>query len=1043
MSTRLFAQYHFQNFSVENGLSQSTVYDILKDQKGFMWFCTDHGLDRFDGINMKVYTRESDSCGLSSDRIFAIDEDRQGNFWIGTDFGLNIFDPVKKTFLSYFEKEDSTGISNNNINDIYIDNNDSVWIATNNGLTLSIPGTNKFSKFLCSNVNIKRIYQDKKNKEILWLGTFGNALICFDKSNKKYIEYLPDASVSKLNPANYVNDLTYFRDYLVLATSGGLVVFDTDKRRTAFKKILEGFNYTFSSGIIVSLNVINDSTLWAGTLNDGIVIFNNNFEQVKNLRYNANNTRGLSNNRIKRIFTDPEGLTWIGTNSRGLNIYNSNKEHFKTYRNDIESSVKFTSQETWKIIEDSRKILWIGTDKGLNRFDRSRNKVEWITPRNSSLSDDDVFSILETPDNKLWIGTRSGLDVYDPISKKFVDHLQNREIFGEYLKQLVLCLTLDKDYLWVGTYKGLLKIDYKNRTILAHIGSTPNDSSTLSSERIFAVTNENDSLLWIGTSFGVNLLNKNNGRVLKQFKHHPLENSLSESRVYAIHKDKNNIVWFGTFGAGIDKYDPSTGTFNNYREYNGLANDIVYSILEDKESNLWISTNYGISRFNTSSEQFTNYGVNDGLQALEFNYGASFQSNSGEMFFGGVNGFNSFYPSQLSADKETPRLVITGIKIYLSDENSYNEKYIDLAYSQDSTITLNYNENFFTIDFSVLDYFNPSKNTYAYRIKELQDNYVNISKQNFAPFNNLSPGEYNIQIIGANSRQIWNREGVSLKVIINPPFWKTWWAYLFYSILIITIIMTFLYYRSKLYKREIAVLEKADKLKSEFLAQMSHEIRSPINVILSFSNLLKVELEDQLSPDLKESFNSISRAGTRIIRTIDLILNMSEIQTGTYDYQPKEFDLYEEILLLTIHEYTQKAKEKKLELSIVNNVEKPIVYADEYTIGQVFANLVDNSIKYTDSGSINISLDRNQSGNIIVTIKDTGRGIKEEYLPYLFTPFTQEEQGYTREFEGNGLGLALVKKYCDINRAEISVKSRKGSGSVFTVLFNSNNHSHS
>lgn len=1030
--------YIFEHIKVEDGLSQSSVNNIFVDQIGFLWFATEHGLNRFDGKEIKIFTSEEDNPNsLSNYRIFCGLSDQTGNIWIGTETGLNKLDIVTNKFEKYYHNSnDPHSIGNNTIFCAIEDKNNQLWFGTGNGISTYLKTDNNFSNFAFHDiednpVRIKCIEEDIVDNDIFWLGTEGNGLIKFNKLTHEYRIFNFESN-SRVFDTNRINVIRSRGNRLLyIGTHGGLILFDTQSQKVKDYKALQVEEHSFSTDRVNDIAFLPDGSIWFGTWNDGVLITDENLRNPINLRHSALQTSSLSNNRVLRLFYS-QNIVWIGTYSGGINKLDLNQKKFSHIRSEANDKNGLTSNEIWGFFEDSKNNFWICTDKGLSKYNRRNKTFTHLTTKNSGISDNDIFSIAETKDGYLWIGTRFGLNRYNRGTGEFKKYFAGSP--NSISENTVMDIFVDKEgILWAGTFMGLNKYMLSEDKFITYYSDSSN-SNTISDEQVFCITEDNSNNLWIGTNYGLNKYSKRDNEWEHFFYESNNSNSLSNNRVYAVYFDETGILWIATLGGGLNRYDPIKNTFVRYRETDGLANDIVYGIVEDDNNNLWLSTNNGISKFNKYLGTFNNYSVQDGLQSSEFNYGAYYKSKDGTIYFGGVNGFNYFSPDDISINSEKPKTVITGFKIFNEQISPSTSPKLTKDIMFTKSIDLGYEENVFTIKFASLNFTAPSKNQFAYKIAEIHDNWILNGNQNSVTFTNLPPGDYLFKVISSNNDNVWNEEGASIHIIIQPPFYRSWWAYTIYVILAIGLVTLIVWSRNKLYKREIEVLQRADKLKTEFLAQMSHEIRSPINIILSFSALLKSEVEDHLDEDMREGFTSITNAGERIIRTIDLILNMSEIQTGIYDYRPEEINLYDDIFTKLHLEYSQKAKSKNLDFNIVSPSEAPLIFADNYTVMQIFANLIDNAIKYTSKGFIKIVIMKDNN-HVIVEVIDSGQGIHPNYIPNLYKTFTQEEQGYTRKYEGNGLGLALVKKYVELNKAEINVESEKGRGTKFTVTF--------
>jgi signal transduction histidine kinase len=678
-------------------------------------------------------------------------------------------------------------------------------------------------------------------------------------------------------------------------------------------------------------------------------------------------------------------------------------------------------------------------------------------------------------------------------SNKSFNPFKNSSLFDSLKADRILAIHLDRfNNLWLGTDKGLVRINLTNEklTRFLHSQSDPASISNSYVWRLFTDSNEN---LWACTSNGLNCLKPNTDKfVVYSFdKNNPY--SISNRENNDILEDKDHFLWIAT-ADGLNKFDPVNNKFERIH-FRDMSYEMICSIQQDKSGCLWLGTSKGLIRFNPKNGDYNLYDVEDGTQSNEFNF-PSLLAQTGEFYFGGINGFNVFRPEEIISNPHIPPVYITGFSVMnktVGVGEALNGRVIlNNSLEEIKEINLNYDENIISFEFAALDYQSPSKNRHHYMMENYDTDWNQAGTIRFATYN-LEPGDYIFKVRGSNNNNIWNQTGYSINIHISPPWWKTLWFKISVSILFLGALYLVLYIRTNYLKNQSANLEclvwertaqlskqqeivkeqaekiqqanfeleqlnseleqrvierteeletakekaeKADKIKSEFLAQMSHEIRSPINVVLSFSNLIRSEIEDKVDPDLREGFQSIDNAGKRIIRTVDLLLNMSEIQTQSYDFIPEKLDIVKDILHSILPEYFFSAKEKALSLSLDNCAVKTNIIGDNYTLDQIFANLIDNAIKYTNSGAIVIKVFNDETGLIVCEIEDSGIGISEEFMGNIFKPFTQEEQGYTRRYEGNGLGLALVKKYCELNGIDISVKSRKGEGTTFILKFN-------
>lgn len=1062
-SLDLSAQHHqfkFEHITTEMGLSHGIVYGAIQDSKGFIWFGTqDGGLNRYDGYTFVVFEHNpADPKSLSNNNPGALYEDKSGSIWIGTwGGGLNQYLRDKDEFIHFINNpNDPNSLSSNRVQSVYEDRHETLWVGTFDG------GLNSLDK---SREIIRHYKHDTKNpnsishnrvwatiedsSDNLWVGTTGG-LDKFNASREKITSY-------KNNP-NDPTSISHSQARCLLIDNAGALWVGTGEGLNKFDKRSEKFVSFLpypdqpkdTRNNINSVFQDKSGRIWVATEGGGLCVFNQETKSFHKFLNDPANPESLTHNDVRFITQDYSGILWITTRGGGVDKLNLNPKKFRHYNHQPFHKSSLTNNHVRAIYKDNSDVVWIGTDNGLDRFDKrsgifSDYSSEIFGTKASFYNS--VNTIYEKKPGTLWIGTHIGLFKFMKSHKKLkkIFHYESSSKDTSSLcNNLVWALKEDHlGSLWIGTYNGLSQLTPDNR-IINYYSESDNDRS-LTDNSIRTIFETKSGILWLGTDEGLNKFERKTGD-FKRYLNDPQDpNSLGNNRIYSICETQNILkgtIWVGT-QRGLSRLDVDPDgieKFTVYTKEDGLPNNVILGILEGNDGNLWLSTLKGICRFNPLTEEFRNFNTSDGLQGNEFNIGASFGSYDDELFYGGTNGFNSFYPSEIKDNQHIPQIVISDFKV--------SDKPIELhkAISEIDEIRLKYTQNSISFEFASLDFSHPEENLYSYILEGSDKEWINSSNRRFVSYSNLDPGEYVFKVRGSNNDGIWNKEGTSIKIIITPPFWRTWWFVAFIICLLIGLVTIIIRNRIENFENQKALLQKqveisnrSDRLKTEFLAQMSHEIRTPINVILSFVSLIKERFEDSNSGNIDDLLNPIDSSGRRVVRTIDLILNMSEIQTGTFEPNIKEFNLETDILINMIQEFKTAAESKELSLNYTTKVNNSTVFIDDYSVRQIFSNLIENAIKYTRQGEVSVVLFNNKNNNICVSVKDTGIGIGKEFLPDLFKAFTQEEAGYSRRFEGNGLGLALVKKYCEMNNAEITVKSEKDEGTEFTVIFNSNN----
>lgn len=1090
-----FAQiesYRFENLTSDDGLSQNTVLSIYQDSREFLWFGTYDGLNRYDGYSFKVYKIERDNPNSIQGQTFrSIVEDKNGNLWIASiGGGLNRYNRLTDDFTNFHvEKNNPNSIISDRVRTLFIDRKGRLWVGTDIGLCRYDFNKNKFIRYneiLNNSAYPKSEYTVsicEDSSGILWIGTY-NGLIKFNPETNKYKYYFNEYNNPYRIYGNFIGKVYIDKkNTLWVGTSSALLKYDRKK-----DQFIRYFNpYTIDSKDKTITDILEDSygNLWIATLFNGLQKFDRQTATFSVYKHDFLNDESIASNILFSLYEDKSGILWIGTEGAGVCKLNRMRSNFAYYKNIPFNNDGLSYDKVYSIIEDKSGIIWLGTfGGGLNRFNPNSKQKKFTRynydPHNpNSLVDDRIRTMCEDDEGNLWIGTEYGLSMFNPqknLFKNFIGDgspgkLSNNIIFSVY--------QIKSGEILVGTFGGGLDIFNKKTKTFTNYHHDPLNPKSISSNNIWCIFQDSKGNIWIGTDDGG--LNKFDIKKKEfiYYKNNPKDiYSISCNKILNIMEDSKGTLWIGTI-QGFSKVIINKNNdlkFINYSVKDGLPDNNVQGILEDDHGNLWISTNKGISKFNPQKITFENYDVSDGLQSNEFFVrSCAKRKRTGEMIFGGNKGFNIFHPESIKVDKIIPKIVLTDIRLFNTSikigEKIDDEVILTKNITEIKELIISYKYNIISFEFSALHYAKPEKNSYAYIMEGFESKWNYVGNRHFANYAHIPPGEYIFRVKAANPSGVWNEEGIKLRLIIKPPFYQTF----LFRITGIAVIILAIYggyllkirgikryqkeleelinektllnekliqeieERKKIEKELILAKEKAEsseKLKSEFLAQMSHEIRSPVHSILNFSELIKEEIGSNQNEIIKESFDSIERAGERIVRTIDLILNMSELQTGSYEGIFKKIDINNTVLKRLYPEFSYKAKKKNIELVLNVSENELNVIADEYSVFQIFVNLIDNAVKYTHVGKVEISSFINNNGKATVKVADTGIGISEEFLPNLFTAFFQEQRGYTRQYEGNGLGLALVKKYCDLNNAEVFVESKKGVGSTFTVVFN-------
>ena len=839
-------------FTIENGLSQTSVNCLIQDSKGFLWIGTQDGINKFDGYRFEIMKNDPyDSLSLSNNFINCILEDANGNIWIGTNEGLNLYDIYSGQFFHYNNEPDNlNSLKEDIIYDIYEDKQGYLWIKTENFLSRLNPKSGKFRHYEhYSNVfnsiseNAKfAIFEDHKDQ--LWVGT-KDGLNYFDRNLEIFKRYKHNPNDKKSLSNNCVKVIFEdSRNNLWIGTERGLNRFNWETEEfVRINSNLRNSN-SLSNNIINDIFEDNNGSLWIAT-NDDINKYdyvNNCVTVYREFLYNNEKIRTTS---FSSIVHDITGIVWVGTLQGLLKIEKNNKK-FNLYSKD-ENKVNLFSNNYITSIYKDLKAVWIGTwGKGIYLFNPKTQKSISYNTNNSNIVDDFIHKIYKDSKGQIWIGTQNGISIYDSNTNKFktirsgniTNLLNNNRIYDIYEDS--------KSNLWIGSKFGLHKII--NDSVQSFFYN-PKDSNSISSNQIYDIIEDRDNNLWIGTEEGLNRLNISTNNIKRFLKSKgQYNNCLSSNKVLSVFEDTiHNCLWLGTV-VGLNKYDFETELFSFYTEKDGLPNNLIYAILQDNKGCLWLSTNKGLSKFYIDKNEFSNFGIEDGLQNYEFNHGASFKSESGELFFGGIDGYNSFYPDSIVKNQNIPNIVITSIEIL--SENASKK----IVVGKNNQIEISHKNNLITIEFAALDYTNPERNKYAYKLEGVEDKWINFGNRRYATFTNLSSGKYTFRVKGSNSDNVWNEEGASLKIIVLTPFWKTNFAYILYLIVIVGAIFWFFQYRTKSLRRSNQELKEKQLIALQ-VAKQKEEL-SIKNKNITDSIVYAKRIQEALMPSM-ELFNRI------------------------------------------------------------------------------------------------------------------------------------------------------------------------------------------
>lgn len=902
----------FEHLSIENGLSQITVHAILQDSKGFMWFGTEDGLNRYDGYNFKVFQyNQSDSNSISDNFIWSIIEDSDENLWVGTNSGgLNMYDYSTNSFVNYLNEYSGDA---NNIRVIFEDSYKDLWIGTNNaGLYKFSRTEGLFEKVVLSaneNKTILAITEDKSGN--IWIGTSNNGLFVLKGVLRETIHY--SAENSNLSN-NSVWSLKCDNDNNIwIGTySGGLCVFEHHSEK--IKKIKKRSGNDLINNNVTSILLDDYGNPWIAT-EGGLSIFNKYSGEFINYKHDLSDLRSLSNSFLRFIMKDNSDLIWIGTVGGGVNKINLNQK-FNQFNHNPTDPGSLSHNMIRAIEEDSKGNMWIGTlGNGINRFNKTNNRFVRFNAQNDGLSENVITSIFEDSQLNLWIGTWGGglnkvqfdnNNSNNPIKK--IDLFNYSQLDSTSVSSNIIQDIFEDSHgnLWIGTENGLNWFNRSQNSFQRFIADQKSRNS-ISDNRIQSKCIIEDRLgyIWVGTWQGLNRFYAEdiNGvielsKVKKIFK----ADGLSDNRIISIYEDKSIIkndsvlIWVGTIGGGLNRLSIkilndtiSECNIKSFSVADGLPSNVIYGILGDDDNNLWLSTNNGISKFNSTDKNFRNYDLMDGLQSNQFFYGAFHANRDGELYFGGINGLNSFYPDKLEENKNIPPLYFTRLIIESTDgsTNMILENIEEI--NKLGRIKLPYDSYDFRFEFTALDLVTPSKNMYSYILENYDEKWSNSSFLNYASYKGISDGEYKFSVLGSNNDGLWNESGASLSVIISTPFWKSWW---FIVLVFFTLgaIITYLVFSQV---RNILAVER---VRTKLAADLHDNIGASLTEISILTEVISTRLKSEDSDVLKNLGKISTKSRNLIDKMSDIVWLVNPQRDSLYDLILRLQDTYSDLL---------------------------------------------------------------------------------------------------------------------------------------------------
>lgn len=1015
----------FVHIGLDDGLSQSTVFDIAQDKYNNMWFATYNGLNKYDGYTFTVYQHnEKKASSLGCDIVRSLKTDDQGRIWVGTYEGLSLYDYDKERFLNFQYKK---GRKNMPVNKIVTVNEELLLIYTDGELILFNTHTQSFSKsqlnpdlFMISPTSINR------QGDNIYIGS-REGLFSYSISQNTIISIAPDILKGKHISVVLQQSPTL----LWVGTEGnGLYLINPLNNKAKQYTATSETPHAISSNYIRVLSLDTQNRLWVGTINS-LNIYQKESDSFSIYESNPLKEGSLSQASIRSIFVDSQGGMWLGTFFGGLNYYHPLKNRFLKIQS-IPNRNSLNDNVINYITEDKDNNLWIGTNSGGVNFYNFKNNTFTHYTQKEGLGSNDVKTIyVNEQENKVYIGVHAGgISILHRKTGR-IETFTVPYSSGIAAKSVYAIVPIGNGEYWVGTLGGMLRFNPSSKTFTPV--TTEKDGKPLRSKRITTIFKDSKQRFWLGSETGL-IVYAQDGTDLQSIPVFPPESSLNQCFINSIYEGRNGIFWIGTRN-GIYRFNEATGASRQYTTEEGLPNNVVFGILEDSEGKLWISTDRGLSCFHPQNEKFRNFASNDGLQSNQFTASAYCHTANGKMYFGGIKGITAFQPEKIIDNPYTPPVTITRLRLFnkkvMPEDGT---RILKTNIRETRSITLTAKQSMFSLNFVVPNYISGKHNMFAYILKGYDKEWYYTNNQHTVSYSNLPAGTYHFLVKAANNDGKWNEKPTELEITILPVWYKTWWAILlFITIFIAITILIFRYFWMRKSMQSELQLERIDKerqkevneMKLRFFINISHELRTPLTLILAPVQEMLDKVNDQW---LLKQLEHVQRNTNRLLHLVNQLMDYRRAELGVFHLKVRLTPIHK-LIEKNFLFYERLALRKKISYNLSSEVEGRIFLCDPNYLELIINNLLSNAFKHTNSGkSISVAL-KDTGNELLLQVKDTGNGIPIDKQAKIFERFYQINNEHT----GSGIGLSLVQRLVELHHGRIELESREGEGSTFSI----------
>jgi signal transduction histidine kinase/ligand-binding sensor domain-containing protein/DNA-binding response OmpR family regulator len=1043
------ANLHFINFSSTDGLSSNTINVIVKDRFGYMWFGSEDGLSKFDGTRFTVYNHNTaDTSTIRSNNVMAIYEDRDGRLWIGTSKGLSEYDREHDVFRNI------NVTLGNSARSICADHSGNLWVGSHAGLFRYHPGSGTSTFYsaddrgkthLASNMIIS-ILEDSQRR--LWIGSTGG-LHLYQPATDDFLPVngdLPDSAIGDRSIKTLYEDR--YGNLWVGTVEGGLNKLSKGgKGFQVFKNIVSD-PHSLSSNRVYSIAEDEDGKLWTGT-EKGLNIFDPQTGKAEIASADERDKYSLKGNSIRSIFIDPKGIYWVGTCQSGVNKYDKNLSSFRLVQSNSFDPRGLSAPKVTSFAMAQGNDLYVGTDGGgVNLYHPATGLFDRIAVGHQPMS----VLALERAGDELWIATfLQGIYVRN-LSTGMVRHYYKEDGVSGLVSNEIFCLRKDRQgNIWVGTNgKGVQVFTPSGKTFQKmedFIAGATGDKVPLTGF-VRSIEEDKEGRIWIASiSRGIDVYDP----LTKTFRlYGRAYTGVPVDEVVTLLAGSGNIVWGGTLGRGFCRLDIARNEFKSYTSAQGLANDVIWKILEDSTGKIWLSTNKGISCFDPSQPVFKNFTYENGLQRSSFSLGAGLKLPGGEMYFGGLEGFNHFSPRELNYNRNIPQIIFTGLTVNNTAIVPGENTAIDKQISMTRQIRLDYKQNF-SVEFSVLDFTSPHECRFMYMLEGFDRSWNNIGNAKSAVFTNLDPGNYTLQVKAYNPNSGWTTAPATMSIYIKPPFWRTGYAYVCYVLLVILALWGLRYRGIRRLKQKFAAEQEKlqirqmieeerkeverqrafDEVKIKFLTNLSHEFRTPISLI---AGPVQTLLDGEADQDKKGQLSLVKRNTRRLLNLVNQLLDFRKLEEQELRMNPSAGDFIA-FVREVVESFKDLADRRHIQFLFYSTLDSYYTDFDKDKIERILFNLLSNAFKFTGrNGKVSLEVRKEtDSGDITILVNDNGIGMSQDEQAQVFDRFFQGETHPDVMNQGSGIGLSITREFVRLHGGTIDVYSRYGQGSVFTV----------